>query len=36
MMGAIWTLVMSVLNEMLVDPLQNGIPFFWAYEHFLC
>ncbi|VXC23687.1 conserved membrane hypothetical protein [Pseudomonas sp. 8Z] len=34
-MGAIWTLVMSMLNEMVVDPLQNGIPFIWAYQHFL-
>jgi len=34
-MGAIWTLVMSMLNEMEVDPLQNGIPFALAYHHFL-
>ncbi|WP_434157805.1 hypothetical protein [Stutzerimonas stutzeri] len=34
-MGAIWTLGMSMLNEMVVDPLQNGIPFASAYHHFL-
>lgn len=32
--GVAITLSFSIANEMLVDPIENGIPFIRAYEHF--
>lgn len=35
MAGALWVLGASVINEIVVDPATNGIPFTSAYEHFV-
>lgn len=35
LMGAMWTLLFSMRNEMVIDPEENDIPFFSAYEHFV-
>lgn len=33
--GSVMTLVFSILNEMIIDPKVNGVPFTSAYEHFI-